>query len=84
MKTQHLNNGKKLNKKELKTIKGGVMICTHSGGGCAQIHPSCYERQCRPGATMVCMPGNGPMVCSVISFNCVEPPCWPNLEPAMS
>ena len=82
MKTQHLNNGKKLNKKELKTIKGGVMICTtHGLGGkvCAQIHPSCYEPQCRPGFTQICMPNGS--TCSTISFNCTEPPCWLNLEP---
>ncbi|PXW18275.1 MULTISPECIES: bacteriocin [Chryseobacterium] len=80
MKNQHLNNGKKLNKKELKTIKGGVMICAGgANGGCAQIHPSCYEKQCRPGVTEVCMPTSN--TCIKRSFNCVEPPCWPNLEP---
>lgn len=45
MRNQHVNNGKKLNKKKLKTIKGGVMICSHQGI-CAQIHPSCYETEC--------------------------------------
>ncbi|WP_133121638.1 hypothetical protein [Chryseobacterium sp. PMSZPI] len=81
MKKQILNQAKKLNKKQLKSILGGVMICTHSGGGCAQIHPACYEKRCRPGATEVCMPNSN--TCTLISFSCVEPPCWPNLEPSM-
>ncbi|WP_185145694.1 bacteriocin [Chryseobacterium sp. G0186] len=80
MKKQNLNKGKKLSKKELKTIAGGKLICTHSGGGCAQISPTCYEPQCRPGITMVCMPGTGPQVCTTISMNCEEPPCRPKLD----
>ncbi|RKE81956.1 bacteriocin [Chryseobacterium cucumeris] len=80
MRNQHLNNGKKLNKKELKTIKGGVMICSIQNGTiCTQTHPSCYEPQCRPGVTEVCMPTSN--TCIKKSFSCVEPPCWPNLEP---
>ncbi|AZA83990.1 bacteriocin [Chryseobacterium lactis] len=78
MKKQNLNQGKKLTKKQLKTISGGVMICTHSGR-CAQIHPTCYEKQCRPGASEVCMPTSN--TCTKKSFSCVEPPCWPDLEP---
>jgi len=43
MKKQNLHQGKKLNKTQLKAISGGVMRCTHIGGGCAQIHLSCYK-----------------------------------------
>lgn len=79
MRKQHLNNGKKLNKKELKSITGGKIVCSTSGGGCAQINTGCIEPQCRPGVTEVCMPLSN--TCIKKSFSCVEPPCWPNLEP---
>lgn len=75
MRKQHLNNGKKLNKKELKTIKGGVKICSIQNGTiCTQIHPSCYEPQCRtgqPNLTCTDIVGN----CVVISISCIEPKC---------
>lgn len=75
MKNQHLNNGKKLNKKELKTIKGGVMICSIQNGAiCTKIHPSCYEPQCRSGqADLRCtdIVGN----CVVFSPSCIESKC---------
>lgn len=73
MRNQHVNNGKKLNKKELKTIKGGVMICSHQGI-CAQIHLSCYEPECRTGqAQLKCtdIVNN----CVVFSPSCIEPKC---------
>ncbi|WP_454045486.1 bacteriocin [Chryseobacterium sp. Marseille-Q8038] len=73
MKKQMLENGKKLNKKELKTIQGGVMICSHQGI-CAQIHPSCYEPKCRTGeAELRCtdIVGN----CVMISLSCMEAKC---------
>ncbi|MDR6458496.1 bacteriocin-like protein [Chryseobacterium vietnamense] len=77
MRNPHLNNGKKLNKKELKTIKGGVMICSTGGANgrvCAQIHPSCYEPECRSGqAELRCtdIVNN----CVVFSLSCIEPKC---------
>jgi len=75
MKKQHLNNGKKLNKKELKTIKGGVMICAGgTNGKCAQIHPSCYEPKCRSGqAELTCTDITNQ--CVVFSPSCIEPKC---------
>ncbi|SIS65406.1 bacteriocin-type signal sequence-containing protein [Chryseobacterium ureilyticum] len=48
MKNQRLNNGKKLNKKELKTIKGGLLMCIdHETGLCRETGIRCAERQCR-------------------------------------
>lgn len=75
MRNQYLNNGKKLNKKELKTIKGGVMICAGgTNGKCAQIHPSCYEPQCRSGqAELTCTDITNQ--CVVFSLSCIEPKC---------
>ncbi len=70
MRNQHLNNGKKINKKELKTIKGGVMICSIQNGTiCTQTHPSCYEPQCRGGQSQ--------LRCTDIVNNCVvfSPAC---------
>ncbi|QIX82558.1 hypothetical protein FE904_20615 [Chryseobacterium indologenes] len=75
MKKQNLHQGKKLNKTQLKAISGGVMRCTHSGGGCAQIHLSCYEKQCRQETNEVCMVISN--TCIKKSFSCVEPPCCP-------
>lgn len=73
MRNQHVNNGKKLNKKELKTIKGGVMICSYQGI-CAQIHPSCYETECRTGqAQLKCTDTINN--CVVFSPSCIEPKC---------
>lgn len=68
-------NAKKLSKKELKTIKGGVRICSIQNGTiCTQIHPSCYEPQCRQGTgTLNCtdIVNN----CVVYSPACTEPKC---------
>lgn len=60
MKNQKLITGKKLNKKELKTILGGRLDC-YAGpcmmghpceqipaGVCIKIHPGCAQEECRP------------------------------------
>ncbi|UCA60957.1 hypothetical protein KB553_05365 [Chryseobacterium rhizoplanae] len=74
MEKQNLNNGKKLNKKELRTIAGGVKICSYNGV-CTQYGPSCYELACQEG-------GGGSLRCTdivnkcvVYSIECVEPKC---------
>ncbi len=60
MKNQNLINGKKLNKKQLRSITGGLLDCL--GGscptvdgcpplndyGCITISNACAQRQCRP------------------------------------
>ncbi|HAO29697.1 MAG TPA: hypothetical protein DCQ68_22910 [Chryseobacterium indologenes] len=58
MKNQHLNKGKKLNKRELKSITGGLLRCIEptycpdppceASGRCKITSPSCAEFQCRP------------------------------------
>ncbi|MCL8538346.1 MULTISPECIES: bacteriocin [Chryseobacterium] len=48
MKNQNLNKGKKLNKKELKVITGGLRLCVDpSTGFCTEISDACAERRCR-------------------------------------
>lgn len=49
MKSQHLNNGKKLNKKELRVITGGKEMCLLSNFTCKKISFACAELQCQPG-----------------------------------
>jgi bacteriocin-like protein len=49
MKNQNVPKGKKLNKKELRTIKGGLMDCIDARtGGCRIISMGCAQLQCRP------------------------------------
>ncbi len=48
MKKQNLNKGKKLNKKELRSVTGGLMRCLDPATGlCTSIGLGCFERQCR-------------------------------------
>lgn len=50
MKTQNLQNGKKLNKKELRVITGGRLDCIDPmTGGCKQISKGCAQTMCQPG-----------------------------------
>ncbi|HCN49708.1 MAG TPA: hypothetical protein DIT10_11550 [Chryseobacterium sp.] len=63
MKKQISENGKKLSKKQLRTIAGGVKLCK-SGGVCIQYGPSCYELDCRTD-------GGGSIKCADIVNNCV-------------
>lgn len=49
MKNQNVQKGKKLNKKELRTIKGGLLDCIDPWtGGCKKVSLSCAQLQCRP------------------------------------
>ncbi|AZA83988.1 hypothetical protein C1637_15975 [Chryseobacterium lactis] len=61
MKNQNLNNGKKLNKKELKSITGGLLNCVQpvlcpdqpcepssDPNGCTIISKACAQKECRP------------------------------------
>ncbi|WP_164465205.1 hypothetical protein [Chryseobacterium lactis] len=48
MKKQNVNNGKKLNKKELRVITGGKEMCWVHGLGCSKFSISCAEPQCQP------------------------------------
>lgn len=48
MKNQNLNNGKRLNKKELRSITGGLMRCLDPATGlCTSVGLGCFERQCK-------------------------------------
>ncbi|MGE8526741.1 bacteriocin [Chryseobacterium rhizosphaerae] len=48
MKNKNLDNGKKLNKKELRAITGGLLQCVDlTTGLCRIVGASCAERQCR-------------------------------------
>lgn len=48
MKNQFLENGKKLNKRELKVITGGKLDCIdHSTGACFMISKNCGQG-CQP------------------------------------
>lgn len=47
MKNKNLNKAKKLNKKELKVINGGLLRCLINGA-CIDIQIACAELQCRP------------------------------------
>ncbi|MCQ9633898.1 hypothetical protein MP477_02900 [Chryseobacterium sp. WG23] len=49
MKNQNLNNGKKLNKRELRVITGGKEMCLLANLQCKRISLSCAEPQCQPG-----------------------------------
>lgn len=49
MKNQNLNNGKKLNKKELRVITGGKEMCLLADLTCKRISFTCAEPQCQPG-----------------------------------
>lgn len=43
-----MKNAKKLNKKELKSIKGGLQMCLdHETGRCIDTGIRCAERECR-------------------------------------
>jgi len=71
MKKQMLENGKKLSKKELKTVAGGKKICMYNGI-CTQVGLTCIELQCQT-AELKCtdIVGN----CISISLDCIEPKC---------
>lgn len=48
MKNQTLNNGKKLNNRELRTIVGGKEMCIDSATGeCRKYGIGCAEKQCQ-------------------------------------
>jgi bacteriocin-like protein len=50
MKDQNLPQGKKLNKKQLRSITGGLLDCIDPvTGGCKKVSISCAQLQCRPG-----------------------------------
>lgn len=49
MKKQDLNNGKRLNKKELRVITGGKEMCLLADLTCKRISFACAELQCQPG-----------------------------------
>ncbi|WP_223609234.1 bacteriocin [Chryseobacterium sp. OSA05B] len=49
MKNQNLEKGKKLNKKELRSITGGLMICRDpKTNQCRIFSQGCADPQCRP------------------------------------
>ncbi|WP_370901446.1 hypothetical protein [Chryseobacterium gossypii] len=49
MKNQNVQKGKKLNKKELRVITGGLMDCIDPMTGyCKTISVGCAQKQCRP------------------------------------
>ncbi|WP_165585104.1 hypothetical protein [Chryseobacterium sp. FH2] len=49
MNKEDLPNGKKLNKRELRAIKGGLKDCIDpQTGGCRIISIGCAQLQCRP------------------------------------
>ncbi|MBL1220689.1 MULTISPECIES: bacteriocin [Chryseobacterium] len=49
MKNQDVPKGKKLNKKQLRSITGGLMDCIDPmTGGCRKISIGCAQLQCRP------------------------------------
>lgn len=49
MKNQNLHNGKKLNKKELRSVTGGLRQCIDAmTGQCRAFGFGCSEPQCRP------------------------------------
>nr|WP_315035552.1 hypothetical protein [uncultured Chryseobacterium sp.] len=77
MKKQHLSQGKKLSKRELKTIAGGKKICG-SNGMCLQVSPTCMEPACQGTAPVQCSTPQG--TCGRIAPNCEEPACRPNIE----
>ncbi|CAM3088790.1 hypothetical protein CHFL109739_16555 [Chryseobacterium flavum] len=48
MKNKTLNNAKKLNKKELRVITGGLRLCIDPATGvCTEIGSACAERKCQ-------------------------------------
>ncbi|MET3037708.1 bacteriocin [Chryseobacterium sp. NRRL B-14859] len=48
MKHQHLDKGKKLNKKELRAITGGLRRCIDPATGlCIAVGAGCAEPQCK-------------------------------------
>ncbi|WP_347219554.1 hypothetical protein [Chryseobacterium sp.] len=48
MKSKSLSKGKKLDKKQLRTINGGLLMCLDPSLRCRQYHPKCAEDQCKP------------------------------------
>ncbi|EJL71816.1 hypothetical protein [Chryseobacterium populi] len=49
MENQKLPKGKKLNKKQLRTVTGGLEDCINPAtGGCRKISIGCAQPQCRP------------------------------------
>lgn len=66
MKNLFLQSGKKLSKKELKTIAGGMLNC---------MEPiPCTEFPCEP------FPPGDPRACSQISIGCAQKQCRPQPE----
>ncbi|HCA09968.1 MULTISPECIES: bacteriocin [unclassified Chryseobacterium] len=67
MKNLILKSGKKLSKKELKTISGGMINC---------MEPIlCTEFPCEP------FPPGDPRACSKISIGCAQKQCRPQPDP---
>ncbi len=61
-----MKNAKKLNKRELKTIRGGLLDCirpvlcpiqpcepSSDPYGCTIISPACAQKECRPGPILI-------------------------------
>ncbi|MDV7699337.1 hypothetical protein N6B72_20655 [Chryseobacterium soli] len=49
MQITDLQNGKKLNKKQLRSVNGGLMMCIDpKTNGCRIISKGCADPQCRP------------------------------------
>lgn len=54
MKNQNLQKGKKLNKRELRVITGGLMQCRDpKTNGCRVFSTGCAEPECRPLVTPI-------------------------------
>ncbi|REC50162.1 bacteriocin [Chryseobacterium pennipullorum] len=67
MKNQHVNKGKKLNKKELKSITGGMLDC---------MQPTlCPDWPCET------YPPDDPRNCTKISVGCAQKICRPHETP---
>ncbi|MGH1517536.1 hypothetical protein [Chryseobacterium sp. JK1] len=67
-------NAKKLSKKELRTIAGGVKLCK-SGGVCIQHGPACYEPDCKDGEGGSVRCTDIVNNCVMYSIECIEPKC---------
>lgn len=74
MKKQMSENGKKLSKKELRTIAGGVKLCMR-GSVCIQFGLSCFEPECKSGTGGSLQCTDIVNNCVVFSIECNEPKC---------
>lgn len=71
---KQIENIKKLSKKELKTIAGGVKLCKR-GDECTQFGPSCFEPECKDGVGGSLKCTDIVNNCMVFSIECIEPKC---------